>query len=90
MCIRDRLETKETSDKLDQQYNLPKLNFLYNGDWGTKRHFKTSQQGSIPFQVLIMIVHTADKAQGQDGWILAKFSFCVFMDHVEVIRSIKT
>ena len=26
------LETKETGDKLDQQYNLPKLNFLYNGE----------------------------------------------------------
>ena len=25
-------------------------------------------------------VYIIDQARGQDGWILAKFSFCVFMD----------
>ena len=29
-------------------------------------------------------VYTIDQARGQDGWILAKFSFCVFMDREEV------
>ena len=24
------------------------------------------------------------QAQGQDGWILAEFSFCIFMDRAEV------
>ena len=32
-----------------------------------------------------------DQARGQDGWILAEFSFCVFMDRdeVEVHKKVK-
>ena len=29
-------------------------------------------------------VYIIDQARGQDGWILAEFSFCVFMDRDEV------
>ena len=29
-------------------------------------------------------VHIIDQARGQDGWILAEFSLCVFMDRHEV------
>ena len=29
-------------------------------------------------------VYIIDQAQCQDGWILAEFSFCVFMDRDEV------
>ena len=29
-------------------------------------------------------IYTTDQARGQDGWILAEFSFCVFMDRDEV------
>ena len=29
-------------------------------------------------------VWVIDQARGQDGWILAKFFFCVFMDRDEV------
>ena len=38
----------------------------------------------------ILYVYIIDQAQGQDGWILAKFSFCVFMDRDEVEVHIKT
>ena len=31
-----------------------------------------------------MYIHILDQARGQDGWILAEFSFCVFMDRDEV------
>ena len=36
-------------------------------------------------------VYIIDQAQGQDGWILAEFSFCVFMDRdeVEVHKNVK-
>ena len=36
-------------------------------------------------------VYIIDQAQGQDGWILASFSFCVFMDRdeVEVHKNVK-
>ena len=29
-------------------------------------------------------VYIIEQARGQDGWILAEFSFCVFMDRDEV------
>ena len=29
-------------------------------------------------------IYIIDQARGQDGWILAEFSFCVFMDRDEV------
>ena len=32
----------------------------------------------------VQYVYIIDQAQGQDGWILAEFSFCVFMDRDEV------
>ena len=32
----------------------------------------------------LLYVYIIDQARGQDGWILAKFSFCVFMDQDEV------
>ena len=31
-----------------------------------------------------LYVYIIDQARGQDGWILAEFSFCVFMDRDEV------
>ena len=31
-----------------------------------------------------IFVYIIDQARGQDGWILAEFSFCVFMDRDEV------
>ena len=36
-------------------------------------------------------VYIIDQARGQDGWILAEFSFCVFMDRdgVEVYKNAK-
>ena len=36
-------------------------------------------------------VYVIDQARGQDGWILAEFSFCVFMDRdkVEVHKNVK-
>ena len=36
-------------------------------------------------------VYIIDEARGQDGWILAEFSFCVFMDRdeVEVHKNVK-
>ena len=34
--------------------------------------------------VPVLFVWVIDQARGQDGWILAKFFFCVFMDRDEV------
>ena len=36
-------------------------------------------------------VYIIDHVRGQDGWILAEFSFCVFMDRdeVEVHKNVK-
>ena len=36
-------------------------------------------------------VYIIDQARGQDAWILAEFSFCVFMDRdeVEVHKNVK-
>ena len=34
--------------------------------------------------ILYIYVFIIDQARGQDGWILANFSFCVFMDRNEV------
>ena len=36
-------------------------------------------------------VYIIDQARGQDGWIIAEFSFCVFMDRdeVEVHKNVK-
>ena len=31
-----------------------------------------------------LYIYIIDQARGQDGWILAEFSFCVFMDRDEV------
>ena len=31
----------------------------------------------------VQFVYIIDQARGQDGWILAEFSFCVFMDRDE-------
>ena len=38
-----------------------------------------------------LYVYIIDQARGQDGWILAEFSFCVFMDRdeVEVYKNVK-
>ena len=52
----------------------------------------------VPSSVCIYIyiyiyiyVYIIDQARGQDGWILAEFSFCVFMDRdeVEVHKNVK-
>ena len=42
---------------------------------------------SLEYYVYII----AHQARGQDGWILAEFSFCVFMDRddVEVHKNVK-
>ena len=32
-------------------------------------------------------VYIIDQVRGQDGWILAELSFCVFMDRDEVMTS---
>ena len=37
----------------------------------------------------ILYVYIIDQARGQDGWILAEFSFCVFMDRDEVHKNAK-
>ena len=39
----------------------------------------------------VKYVYIIDQARGQDGWILAEFSFCVFMDRdeVEVHKNVK-
>ena len=34
--------------------------------------------------ILTVYIYIIDQVQGQDGWIFAKFSFCVFMDRDEV------
>ena len=38
-----------------------------------------------------LYVYIIDQARGQDGWILAEFSFCVFMDRdeLEVHKNVK-
>ena len=33
-------------------------------------------------------VYIIDQARGQDGWILAEFSFCVFMDRAWSIKDL--
>ena len=38
----------------------------------------------LPRQVVSPYVYIIDQARGQDGSILAEFSFCVFMDRDEV------
>ena len=47
-----------------------------------------SENGCIYIYIYIYII---DQARGQDGWILAEFSFCVFMDRnkVEVHKDAK-
>ena len=39
----------------------------------------------------VRYVYIIDQVRGQDGWILAEFSFCVFMDRdeVEVHKNVK-
>ena len=34
--------------------------------------------------ILAQYIYIVDQARDQDGWILAEFSFCVFMDRDEV------
>ena len=40
---------------------------------------------------IYIYVYIIDQAPGQDGWLLAEFSFCVFMDRdeVEVHKNVK-
>ena len=40
---------------------------------------------------IVLYVYIIDQVRGQDGWILAEFSFCVFMDRdeVEVHKNVK-
>ena len=45
--------------------------------------YKTEVSSFSPlssFVLTILCIYIIDQARGQDGWILAKFSFCVFMD----------
>ena len=46
---------------------------------------------TIILLALVRYVYIIDQARGQDGWILAEFSFCVFMDRdeVEVHKNVK-
>ena len=49
--------------------------------------YKTEVSSFSPlssFVLTILCIYIIDQARGQDGWILAKFSFCVFMDRDEV------
>ena len=39
--------------------------------------------------ILALYVFIIDQARGQDGWILAEFPFCVFMDRDEVHKNVK-
>ena len=41
----------------------------------------------IDIDIHIFILCIIDQARGQDGCILAKFSFCVFMDRDELHRT---
>ena len=36
-------------------------------------------------KINIVPVYIIDQVRGQDGWVLAEFSFCVFMDRDEVV-----
>ena len=40
---------------------------------------------------IYIYMYIIDQARGQDGWMLAEFSFCVFMDRdeVEVHKNVK-
>ena len=40
--------------------------------------------GEKDHSVTVKYVYIIDQARGQDGWILAEFSFGVFMDRDEV------
>ena len=44
-----------------------------------------------PNEGCLIYVYIIHQARGQDGWILAEFSFCVFMDRdeVEVHKNVK-
>ena len=38
--------------------------------------------------ILAQYVYIVDQARDQDGWILAEFSFCVFMDRDEIFTEL--
>ena len=40
--------------------------------------------GTAPEQLPCQLVYIIDQGRGQDGWILAEFSFCFVMDRDEV------
>ena len=45
---------------------------------------RASPHRLLPRSPFGLYVYVIDQARGQDGWILAEFSFCVFMDRDEV------
>ena len=52
-----------------------------NEDQGAPAVLKSLLESVLFGQKYVYII---DQARGQDGWILAEFSFCVFMDRDEV------
>ena len=59
-------------------------NFL-DCDWFKKVLFSTNPLAKNSCQVVIgRMVWVIDQVWGQDGWILAKFFYCMFMDRDEV------
>ena len=46
---------------------------------------------TVVYTPRFVFVYIIEQARGQDGWILAEFSFCVFMDRdeVEVHKNVK-
>ena len=93
------MSQKDSRDDSKGPPSTQKLNYLHS-------HFERgdSQHKNIPintsskppyraFEIfhLKLYVYIIDQARGQDGWILAEFSFCVFMDRdeVEVHKNVK-
>ena len=73
------LSNREFLDKFEETLQticLSNKKGLIMGD----HNFNTLKPTNISKEYVYII----DQARGQDGWILAEFSFCVFMDRDEV------
>ena len=55
-----------------------------------KMKYARAKRAKVLFSI-VKYVYIIDQARGQDGWILAEYSFCVFMDRdeVEVHKNVK-
>ena len=49
-----------------------------------KQKIRKKKGEAVILTILVQYICLIEQAQGQDGWILAKFSFCAFMDQDEV------